>query len=163
MSERVVDRGNQRDGAVDAAAVAAALDTVDDPEYPGVSIAALGLVADVRIDDGRVDIDLVPTVSGCPALRIIAADVEASVGTVAGVDGVSVRFVDDPVWTPERIAPAARQRIARDFTVAVALTAAPATCPRCGGELVLESMFGPTRCRDVRRCVTCDEWIETIR
>ena len=148
---------------VDPTAVTAALDAVDDPEYPGVSIAALGLVADVRIDAGRVEIDLVPTVSACPALTIIAGDVEASVAAVAGVERVSVRFVDAPVWTPERIAPAALGRIARDFTVAVELTATPATCPRCGGALVVESMFGPTRCRDVRRCAACDEWIETIR
>ncbi len=148
---------------VDAAAVDAALSSVDDPEYPGVSIAELGLVAAVRIADGGVDVDLVPTFSGCPALAMIAADVEASVGAVAGVARVAVRFVDTPVWTPERIAPDARRRIAADFTVAVDLPSTPAVCPRCGGRLVLESLFGPTRCRDVRRCVACDEWIETIR
>ena len=49
-----------------------ALQDVDDPEYPGVSIVDLGLVEDVRVDGRRVEVDLVPTYSGCPALSMIA-------------------------------------------------------------------------------------------
>lgn len=148
---------------LDDATVRAALDGVDDPEYPGVSIVELGLVSDVRIADGCVEVDLIPTFSGCPALSMIAADVEVAVGGVDGVVAVAVQFVDRPVWTPERIAPNARERIGREFTVAVALTGRPASCPRCGGALVEESMFGPVRCRSIRRCLACAERIETIR
>ena len=43
-----------------------ALQDVDDPEYPGVSIVDLGLVEDVRVDGRRVEVDLVPTYSGMP-------------------------------------------------------------------------------------------------
>jgi len=145
-------------------ALLAALAGVDDPEYPGVSIVELGLLEAVRVDGPRVEVDLVPTFSGCPALAFIAADAEAAVRAVDGVDDVTVRFVSTPVWGPERIAPGARVRIAADFAVAVAVPGRPTSCPVCGAAaLVEESMFGPVRCRSIRRCRACGERIETIR
>jgi len=44
--------------------VRAVLDTVPDPEMPPVSIAELGMVVDVRVDGGLVELDLVATYSG---------------------------------------------------------------------------------------------------
>ena len=80
------------------------LRSVDDPEYPGVSIVDLGLVAGVRINGARVAVDLIPTFSGCPALELIAWDVRAALAA-AGLD-VDVRFATTPAWTPARISPA---------------------------------------------------------
>ena len=99
-----------------------------------MSIVDLGLVEDVRVDGRRVEVDLVPTYSGCPALSMIAADVRAAVGALDGVDDVVVRFVAEPAWTPERISPAARASIASSFGVAVAAPGQPAPCPRCGAD-----------------------------
>lgn len=144
--------------------VMGALRGVDDPEYPGVSIVDLGLVEAVRVEGGRVEVDLIPTFSGCPALKMIADDVRASVGAVDTVEDVDVRFVPTPVWTPERIAPTARRAIAEQFTVAVASIGRPTPCPRCGAvALVEESMFGPVRCRSIHRCRSCGERVEVVR
>jgi ring-1,2-phenylacetyl-CoA epoxidase subunit PaaD len=141
-----------------------ALQGVDDPEYPGVSIVDLGLVDRVQIDGRRVEVDLVPTYSGCPALSMIASDVRAAVGAVDGVGDVEVRFVAEPVWTPERIAPGARASIGSSFGIAVAPPGQPATCPRCGADaLVEQSAFGPVRCRSIHRCRSCGEIIEAFR
>lgn len=146
-------------GAVDTA-----LRGVDDPEYPGVSIVDLGLVAAVRIDGRRVEVDLIPTFSGCPALSMIAADVEAALARLESVDDVEVRFVATPVWSPERISPAARRTIAERLTVAVESIGRPTTCPHCHATaLVEESMFGPVRCRSIHRCRACGERVEVIR
>lgn len=145
-------------------AVLRALATVDDPEYPGVSIVELGLVEAVRVVDGRVEVDLVPTFSGCPALAFIAADVRTAVGALVGVDDIEVRFVAEPPWTPERITPAARRRIADSFGVGVQVGAKPVACPRCGAAALREqSLFGPVRCRSVHRCGGCGEVVELIR
>ncbi len=142
----------------------AALCGVDDPEYPGVSIVELGLVERVAVDGDVVEVDLVPTFSGCPALAMIADDVRAAVDALGGVRRVDVRFVPSPVWTPERITPAGRHAIAEEFAVAVAVLDRPVSCPRCGTPaLSEESMFGSTRCRSIRRCGSCGEAIETIR
>jgi ring-1,2-phenylacetyl-CoA epoxidase subunit PaaD len=145
-------------------AVWGALRAVDDPEYPGVSIVDLGLVEAVRIERGRVEVDLVPTFSGCPALEMIAADVRGAVAAIDGIEAVDVRFVPTPAWTPERITPAGRAAIAREFSVAVEAPSRPAECPRCGvAALVEESMFGPVRCRSIHVCRACGERIEVIR
>ncbi len=72
-------------------AALAAVATVDDPEIPGVSIVDLGLLETITTtDDGRVTIGLIPTFSGCPALAMIASDVEAAVVGVPGVEAVTV-------------------------------------------------------------------------
>jgi ring-1,2-phenylacetyl-CoA epoxidase subunit PaaD len=149
--------------AANAAAVRDVLATVDDPEYPGISIVDLGLVADVRVGDEGVEVDLIPTFSGCPALDLIAADARAALVT-AGYDDAEVRFVESPVWSSERISASARGALAERFTVAVGVTGRPVRCPRCGGGPVIEtSMFGPTRCRSIARCDSCGEHLEVIR
>ena len=142
----------------------AALGAVDDPEYPGVSIVDLGLVEHVRVDGAVVEVDLVPTFSGCPALSFIAEDVRTTVGALDGVADVAVTFVSSPAWTPERIAPAARRRIAENFGVGVQLGTKPVACPQCGAAALREqSLFGPVRCRSVHRCASCGEVVELIR
>ena len=148
------------------AVVWAALGAVDDPEYPGVSIVELGLVEDVRVaDDGRrIEVDLIPTFSGCPALGFIADDVRAALARLDPSAEVVVTFVAEPAWTPARIAPSAQHRLAGEFGVGVQVGDKPPPCPRCGaGALALDSMFGPTRCRSVHRCRSCGEVIELIR
>ena len=66
-------------------AVRSAVAGVDDPEYPGVSIVDLGLLEQVRVDHGHVEVGLIPTFSGCPALAVIADEVRGAVGDVEGV------------------------------------------------------------------------------
>ena len=144
-------------------AVLEALRTVDDPEYPGVSIVELGLVERVEVSGRTVEVDLVPTFSGCPALEMIAADVGATVSALDGVDDVQVRFVATPAWTPARISDGARERLAERFGVAVSVGGQAVACPVCGGDTVEESLFGPARCRSIRRCVACGEIVETVR
>jgi ring-1,2-phenylacetyl-CoA epoxidase subunit PaaD len=137
---------------------------IDDPEYPGISIVELGLVEAVRLDGGSVEVDLLPTFSGCPALPFIAEDIRAGVGELDGIDDVVVTFLTNPAWTPARISPAARRRIGRTFGVAVKVGAARPPCPYCGAdELREQSLFGPVRCRSVHRCAACGEVVETIR
>ena len=141
--------------------VATAVGTVDDPEFPGVSVVELGLVESIRVDrDGRVRVSLLPTFSGCPALSMIGDDVTKAVTAVDGVGRVEVVWLAAPLWTTERISPSARLRLAREFTVVVGA----ARCPVCaGGPLELVSDVGPTRCRAVRRCAACGEVVEQVR
>lgn len=137
---------------------------IDDPEYPGISIVELGLVEAVRIVGSRVEVDLVPTFSGCPALEFIAEDVRAGLADTEGIDEVVVAFVTTPAWTPARITPTARRRIARGFGVAVKVGRNLPPCPNCGAAALREeSLFGPVRCRSVHRCAACGEVVEMIR
>ena len=145
-------------------AVHQAVASIDDPEYPGVSIVDLGLLEAIEIDDsGAVAIGLVPTFSGCPALAVIADDVRGAVSTVDGVRTVAVTWLTSPAWTVERISHDARQQLAAEFTVAVELGRRAPACPRCGSPTVEQSLFGPSRCRSVHRCSSCHETVEVMR
>ena len=145
--------------------VRAAVATVDDPEYPGVSVVDLGLLEAVRVAvDGAVEVGLVPTFSGCPALGMIADEVRAVVAAVDGVDArrINVRWLGTPVWTVDRISEVGREAMAREFTVAVRIGGEPVACPRCGAETTEDSLFGPSRCRTVHLCPSCAEVVEVM-
>ena len=140
-----------------------AVGSVDDPEYPGVSIVDLGLLERVAVNDGVASVALIPTFSGCPALAIIKEDVEAAVIEVDGVESVSVAWLTTPAWTPDRLSKDGRAALATEFTVAVKIGSTDPACPLCGGPTVEKSMFGPSRCRSVHRCETCRETVEVMR
>jgi len=97
--------------------VRAVLDTVPDPEMPPVSVAELGMVTDVRVHGDRVEVDLVPTYSGCPATAVIREETARAVQGMDGVGSVEVRFVNTVVWEPERITPPGRRKLA-EFGIA---------------------------------------------
>lgn len=146
------------------ALVLAAVSSVDDPEYPGLSIADLGLVERCAVDGaGHASIGLVPTFSGCPALTMIADDVTAAVAAVPGVKTIDVQWLPAPVWSTDRVTDLGRAALADQFTVAVEIGRQSPTCPRCGSELTPRSMFGPSRCRSVSRCEACHETVEVMR
>ena len=54
------DTSNLRQAAWNAAA------QVVDPEIPVLTIADLGVLREVTVHDGRVEIAITPTYSGCP-------------------------------------------------------------------------------------------------
>lgn len=147
--------------------VHSAVASVDDPEYPGISIVELGLLETLEVKtDGTVVVGLIPTFSGCPALAMIADEIRSAVGAVAGIGGaqhVEVRWLNAPVWTTERITKSARDAIARDFTVGVHINGGPVACPQCGSATNENSMFGSSRCRAIHFCSSCTEVVEVIR
>ena len=140
-----------------------ALRTVDDPEYPGVSVVDMGMIGAVEFAGERVEIELMTTFSGCPALEVISSEIAAAVGALDGVTDVEVRRSAGD-WDTSRLSQHARAVMARDFTVAVAVPGKPSECPRCGvASLVEQSPFGPARCRAVHRCTSCSEVVEVLR
>jgi ring-1,2-phenylacetyl-CoA epoxidase subunit PaaD len=156
----------------------AALASVQDPEIPPCSITDLGIVERVRVSDDVVEVHLLPTFAGCPALDVIRDDAEAAVRAIAGDRDVRVRFVYAPAWTSDRITPAGRRAL-RDYgitppgdgqrdpvviPVAALLPTEGATCPFCGSaNTVMESAFGPTLCRATHYCRTCRNPFEAFK
>ncbi len=70
--------------------VRAALHSVVDPEL-GADIVELGMVTGVSVADGAVEVEIALTVAGCPLRTQIRQDVESRVGSLRGVESVSVR------------------------------------------------------------------------
>lgn len=141
-----------------------ALATVDDPEYPGVSIVDLGLVESFGADGAIATIGLIPTFSGCPALKMIADDVVAAVESVDGIDACLVDWLPAPVWTTDRMSDVARQFLGSEFTVVLRSKDGGLRCPVCGSTAVADqSLAGPTRCRSIAWCESCRNPVEVMR
>jgi metal-sulfur cluster biosynthetic enzyme len=94
-------------------AVMRALDDVFDPccADRGVSIVAMGVVGDVRIDGAHVHVDLLPTTGWCPFVSTMSDAIPDRLRRMAGVESVDVRVVWDPVWTMDRLSPSAREKL----------------------------------------------------
>jgi len=88
-------------------AVREVLRKVKDPELD-LNIMDLGLVYDVEIDDGKVQVRMTLTSPGCPAGPMITNDVYREIRALEGVKDVDVEIVWEPYWTPERIEPKIR-------------------------------------------------------
>lgn len=83
-------------------AVWEAIREVEDPELP-VSLVDLGLIYRVEVEDGRAEVDLTLTYSGCPARDLITTDVADAARAVDGVEDVAVNVVYSPAWDYDRI------------------------------------------------------------
>jgi ring-1,2-phenylacetyl-CoA epoxidase subunit PaaD len=155
-----------------------ALAEVRDPEIPPCSIIDLGIVERVHVTDGAIDIDLLPTFAGCPALDVIRQDAEAAVRVVAAGRAVNVRFVYKPPWTSDRITPEGHRALSSYgitppnggdgghvlIPLAALLPTEGARCPFCGsGNTVMESAFGPTLCRATHFCRACRNPFEAFK
>ena len=79
-----------------------ALRDVEDPEMP-INIVDLGLVYDVRLEEGTAEVDLTFTAMGCPASEFILDDVRDRLLHAPGVKNVRVNVVWSPPWTSARM------------------------------------------------------------
>ena len=156
----VLDRDSElRQRAWDAAA------SVFDPEIPVLTIADLGVLREVLLDGYHVEVAITPTYSGCPAMNMIAVEIELALER-AGFRRPTIRTVLSPAWTTDWMSEEGRQKL-RAYGIAPpqasssrrALFGAQAvTCPQCGSENTeLLSEFGSTSCKALWRCKACRE------
>lgn len=144
------------------AAVYQALGQVMDPEYGTLSIDDLGIVADVTLDGGRVEVTLLPTMAGCPAREVIESDVRGALENV-GVAEISITWRLDGSWTPSRLSEGAVQQLGREFSIAIRDNGILPACPVCTSASLREvSPVGPTRCRSVAWCDGCRNVVEVV-
>ncbi len=84
----------------------AQLKSVYDPEIP-VDIVNLGLVYDCTIaeedDQTVVNVKMTLTAPGCGMGPVIAADAQAKIMTIEGIDDARVELVWDPAWNQDMI------------------------------------------------------------
>lgn len=143
------------------AEVMAVLATVNDPEIPVLSIVELGIVEQVRCRTDGVDVFLLPTFAGCPALELIRRAVVSALQE-AGAPQVAVTFLTAPAWTTDRITQQGLDALS-SFGIAAPGDAAPA-CPYCQStQTRRESAFGPTLCRQVYYCDSCHQPFERMK
>lgn len=76
-----------------------ALAGVYDPELY-LDVVSLGLVYDVRTDDGVLVVEMTMTTPGCPVSESLPEEAKAAVQRAAGELPVDVRVVWNPPWDP---------------------------------------------------------------
>lgn len=87
--------------------IADRLRAVIDPEV-GLNIVDLGLLYDVRVEDGAATVRLTMTTPACPMSSYIAQEVGSVLQAVPGLRSGAVELVWDPPWAPHMIEPLAR-------------------------------------------------------
>jgi len=138
---------------------------VVDPEIPVLTIADLGVLRDVSINDGRVEVTITPTYSGCPAMNMIALEIELALER-AGFRDCKIRTVLSPAWTTDWMSEDGRRKL-HEYGIAPPLAATSrralfgveqVACPQCGsGDTEVLSEFGSTSCKALWRCKSCRE------
>ena len=143
------------------------LGQVADPEIPVLSVLDLGIIRHLLfLPDGRLEIGIAPTYSGCPANAAIKADVLRALRS-AGFDAVATDVLAPP-WSSDWLSTEGRRKL-EAYGIAppagpVASTRgllkgdSPAACPRCGSlRTTRTSEFGSTPCKALYRCDSCRE------
>ncbi|QSE97195.1 1,2-phenylacetyl-CoA epoxidase subunit PaaD [Fulvivirga lutea] len=147
------------------------LDEVKDPEIPVLSLVDLGVITRVDIGQNSVKVNMTPTFVGCPAIDYMKQDV-VDVLTKHGVEKVEVNVNFDTQWNSNMISEKGRKAL-KDF----GLSPPPkhnlivdidilehAECPNCGStDSVMKTPFGPTACRSIHHCNSCQETFEQFK
>ena len=151
--------------------VAEAISRIPDPEVPVVSIADLGILRSMEVDDAarRVIVTITPTYSGCPAMEAITSRIAFEADRRGYAAEVLTRL--SPAWTTDWMSEQGKQAL-RQFGIAppgpathghsgpvsVSLQTRVVTCPNCGCDDTTElARFGSTACKALRRCESCRE------
>ncbi|MGP9723687.1 1,2-phenylacetyl-CoA epoxidase subunit PaaD [Corynebacterium sp. AOP40-9SA-29] len=147
--------------------------TVTDPEIPVITIADLGILRKVTVDDDSVTVTITPTYSGCPAMSQITADVTEAVSRT-GFDRSRIRVetVLSPAWTTDWMTEQGKQKL-KDYGIAppthrsapdgpvtlqLGLTRPDVACPLCDSHNTRElTRFASTSCKALYVCSDCHE------
>ena len=89
------------------------LKQVIDPEL-GIDIVSLGLIYDVRYEDGEAEIDLTLTSPGCPLARVIDMEIKKALSDLSEIKKLHVELVWDPPWTTECMSEEVRAELGID-------------------------------------------------
>jgi metal-sulfur cluster biosynthetic enzyme len=79
-----------------------ALTNVIDPEL-GLDFVELGLVYDIEVDGGKVDITFTLTTPACPIGPQVSEQMIEFVSELDGVEAVHPHMVFSPPWSPDRM------------------------------------------------------------
>lgn len=155
----------------------AALENVQDPEIPVLTVVDMGIITKVELATSDIGhrtavITMTPTFVGCPAIDVMKKSVYEEVKKL-GFDEVIVKADFDVQWNSDMMKPGAKEKLEK-FGLAPPpsleggeLTAEQldkVRCPHCHStDTTLRSAFGSTLCRAIRFCFNCKQGFEQFK
>lgn len=146
---------------------------VPDPEIPVLTLADLGIIRSVSIDEASITIGIAPTYSGCPATEFIEESVIAELQQ-NGFKNIRTERVLSPAWTTDWISQEGRRKLhqygivppdkAAESKRALFHQGLQIACPRCSSNQTSKvSEFGSTPCKSTYKCDDCLEPFEYFK
>lgn len=77
-----------------------ALTNVIDPEL-GLDFVELGLIYEIAVDGGKVDVSFTLTTPACPIGPQVTEQIKEFAGELEGVEEVTATMTFQPPWSPE--------------------------------------------------------------
>lgn len=144
------------------------LGTVADPEVPVLTVLDLGIVRDVKVKEGEIEIIITPTYTGCPAMDMIAMNIRLALAE-QGYKQVKVTSELSPAWTTDWMTEAGKEKL-KQYGIAppnakqqvcdskLFAAAEAVQCPICNSYHTHRiSEFGSTACKALYQCDDCKE------
>jgi ring-1,2-phenylacetyl-CoA epoxidase subunit PaaD len=123
------------------------------------------VLRDVTVTGDGVEVAITPTYSGCPAMNMIALEIELALER-EGIRNPTIRTVLSPAWTTDWMSEQGRRKL-KDYGIAPPQAGGgrralfgeqQVACPQCGSvDTEVLSEFGSTSCKALWRCKACRE------
>lgn len=140
------------------------VNAVCDPEVPVLTIADLGIMRDIKINDDGIEVVITPTYTGCPAMDMIAMNIRLAL-LEQGFKNIKITSVLSPAWTTDWMSEAGKQKL-KEYGIAPPQyrsdlerkTDIEIECPQCQSHNTrMLSEFGSTACKALYQCNDCKE------
>jgi ring-1,2-phenylacetyl-CoA epoxidase subunit PaaD len=120
------------------------LEEVKDPEVPVLNVIDMGIVRDIILHDGDVEIMITPTYSGCPAMDVIGKNIRMVLSTL-GFKKIKVTQVLSPAWTTDWMTDEGKRKL-KEYGIAP---------PNAKQQVCNEKIFAAN---EAVQCPQCDSW-----
>ncbi|MCF8261547.1 MAG: phenylacetate-CoA oxygenase subunit PaaJ [Melioribacteraceae bacterium] len=146
---------------------------VKDPEVPVLSIEELGVLREVEIVDGLINVIITPTYSGCPAMNAIEDEIRNTMAA-SGIKNIKIETTFSPPWTTDWMTQTAKNKL-KEYGIAPpgktdndsflkSFLEKQIVCPFCdSGKTIVKSEFGSTACKSLHYCNSCRQPFEHFK
>ena len=143
------------------------LQSIPDPEIPVISIVELGVIRKINASGKKIEVDITPTYSGCPAMKQMEDDVKKKLKE-NGFEEIIINMVYSPAWTTDWLSEDAKMKLEKYGIAPPAESTSDKSflsgktkhvkCPRCKSlNTKMISQFGSTACKALYQCSDCLE------
>jgi ring-1,2-phenylacetyl-CoA epoxidase subunit PaaD len=148
------------------------LSEIKDPEIPVINIVELGIIKEVELNNGILEVSITPTYSGCPAMHAIKSEIVSRLQS-ENYHSVVVKVNYSPAWTTDFMTQEAKEKL-KNYGIAppkelnretcIPISLETVECPFCGSSHTeLKSRFGSTACKSFYYCKDCLQLFEHFK